>query len=87
MERAMPQRKRNEVGSMTLRFHRKVYSRSALKKAVEAFEGIAKVKVGREGEYLTADISPLDPGDDEEEIAFEFANHCLGLTIEERGEG
>lgn len=71
---------------MTLRFHKRIYSAVAVRAAVEAFEGIAKVDVAEDGDYITASVETEGPESDRE-VAREFDNYVLGETISaKRGE-
>jgi hypothetical protein len=67
-----------------LRFHREIYAGEAIDAAVKAFDGLASFDLAEETEYWVVRLSEYE----EErvgEIAGEFANHALGLTIERRG--
>jgi hypothetical protein len=70
---------------MKLRFHTKIYPREALDVATEAFEGLARVEVSVEGDYLVADVEAEEPGQ-AAEVVGEFQNYVLGETISIRGE-
>lgn len=69
---------------MKLRFHKKLYPKAAITAAVEAFEGMAKA--GKpEGDYAVVEVEPED-GADIQEVAGEFGNYVLGVSIALRGE-
>lgn len=66
-----------------LRLHRELYSGEAIDAAVEAFAGLARFELREEGEHWLVVIAECD-GERDREIAGEFSNYALGLTIEAR---
>jgi hypothetical protein len=70
---------------MTLRFHKRLYTKAAVKDAVQAFTGVARVAVRAEGDYQVVDVEAMDPADTGE-VAGELANWALGQSIVQRGE-
>ena len=71
----------------TLRFHYGLYSGQAVEQTCAAFGVCADVEFSQEEpHYIVALTSPKD-GADLNEIADEFGNFALGLTIEERRAG
>ena len=70
---------------MKLRFHKKLYARAAVGKAVDAFAPAAQIKTSVEGDHFVVEIDPEAPGD-EAEVAGEFSNYVLGETIALRGD-
>ena len=70
---------------MTLRFHKRLYTKPAIKAAAEAFAGVARVKVVTDGDYTTVEVEAQDPVDTAE-VAGELANWALGQSIVQRGE-
>ncbi|MBM4396581.1 MAG: hypothetical protein FJ087_12945 [Deltaproteobacteria bacterium] len=65
---------------MQLRFHKRIYTDAAVKKAVDAFAGIAAVGLGEDGDYITAEVEAVSP-EPGEDVAGEFDNYVLGETI------
>jgi hypothetical protein len=71
---------------MTLRFHKKIYSRAAVKSAVETYGAVATVAMHVEGEYAVVDVE-AGSQEDTAEVAGELGNWALGQSIVLRGEG
>lgn len=70
---------------MTLRFHKRLYTKAAVKSAAEAFSGVARVKVRADGDYAVVEVEAEDPADTAE-VAGELSNWALGQSIVQRGE-
>lgn len=70
---------------MTLRFHKRIYTRKALKETIEAFQGVVEVTLSSEGDHYLLEVR-VPEGDDAETVAGEMMNWALGRTIEQRGE-
>lgn len=64
-----------------LKFHSKLYSLENLKKAIKAYEKIAKFKLVKEKEYAKVEIKVLS-GRQDENIGDEFKNYALFLNIQ-----
>lgn len=64
-----------------LKFHSKLYSLENLKKAIKAYEKIAKFKLIKEKEYAKVEIKVLS-GRQDENIGDEFKNYALFLNIQ-----
>ena len=67
----------------TLRFHRDLYSGTAIDAAVGAFREVADCRLTEETAYWVVEVdaradAPLA------EVAAELANYALGLTIDQR---
>jgi hypothetical protein len=71
---------------MTLRFHKKIYSRAAVKSAVETYGAVASVAMRIEGDYAVVEVEADSP-EDTAEVAGELQNWALGQAIVLRGEG
>ena len=70
---------------MTLRFHKKIYPKATINKAIKAFEELVSASVNRDGDYFVVDLVAQDDGDPIE-LAGEFRNFVLGTAISLRGE-
>jgi len=70
---------------MTLRFHKKIYPKTAVEAAVEAFAEVAEVRLTVEGNYAVVELQPQTE-EDAAELAGEFRNFVLGTAIALRGE-
>lgn len=70
---------------MKVRFHKTLYSKSAINDAMEAFKDAADFSSGREDKHLVVGIEPNGPKEDYDEVIGEFINYVLGGTIAERG--
>ena len=67
-----------------LRFHREIYAGEAVDAAVKTFAGVASFDLVEETKYWVVRLTDYEE-QRAGEIAGEFANHALGLTIERRG--
>ncbi len=68
---------------IAVRFHRDLYSGTAVDAAVVAFREVANCRLLEEPGYWVVEVTPsLD--DDADQVAAELANYALGLTIEQR---
>ena len=65
-----------------LRFHRSLYSPSALDRAIELFAEHAEFERRDQDPYIEVDIRPKDAGS-AELLAGEFGNYVLALSVEE----
>ncbi|HOU53237.1 MAG TPA: HxsD-like protein [Myxococcota bacterium] len=70
---------------MTLRFHKRIYSRKALLETIEAFRGVADATLSTDGDHYVLEVPVPDPAE-ADEIGGEMMNWALGRTIEQRGE-
>ncbi|MBP7125553.1 HxsD-like protein [Myxococcota bacterium] len=70
---------------MTLRFHKRIYSRKALLETVEAFRGVVEARLSSDKDHFVLEVQVPDPAD-ADEIGGEMMNWALGRTIEQRGE-
>jgi len=75
----------NVGASVKIRFHKKIYPRSAIDAATEAFAGTGRFTTRADGDHLVVEIEPEAPGD-EAEVRGEFSNYVLGETIALRGD-
>lgn len=70
----------------TIRFHKKIYPRAAVKSAVDTYGTLAQVALRVEGDYAVVDVEAGSP-EDTDEVAGELQNWALGQAIVQRGEG
>ncbi|HOI08894.1 MAG TPA: HxsD-like protein [Myxococcota bacterium] len=70
---------------MTLRFHKKIYPKTAVEAAIEAFAEVGEFRVTVDGDYAVVEIRP-QVAEDTAELAGEFRNFVLGTAIALRGE-
>lgn len=71
---------------MTVRFHKKIYPRAAVKNAVETYGAVARVGLRLEGDYAVVTVEAGSEADTAE-VAGELQNWALGQAIVMRGEG
>jgi len=69
---------------MKVRFHTRLYSKTAITDAKEAFEEAADIVTSREGNHIVVEIVPKGP-EDADEVLGEFENYVLAGTIAKRG--
>jgi len=65
---------------MELRFDRRLYTKTALKEAVESFSHLATFSITEEDTQYVLTLTDID-GDVDDVIKEEFANHALYNTI------
>jgi len=70
-----------EKDKQFLKFHSKLYSLENLKKAIKAYEKIAKFKLIKEKKYAVVEIKVLSFNQNEN-IGDEFKNYALFLNIQ-----
>lgn len=70
---------------MKVRFHKTLYSKTAIDAAVAAFSDDADFSTSRVAKHVVVDIQPKGPAEDANEVIGEFLNYVLGGTIAERG--
>ena len=68
-----------------LRFHHDVYSTVALDEAIEVFKDHGELTRSEKLPYYEVEVSAPE-GTDEAELAGEFGNYVLALTVEEKRE-
>ena len=66
-----------------LLLHHELYSLPALQKTVEVFAGVGRVELHHELPHYRVEIVG-EAGEREAELAGEFGNYALALTVEER---
>jgi len=71
---------------MTLRFHKKIYPRTAVKAAVETYGAVARLSLRVEGDYAVVEVEAASP-EATAAVAGELQNWALGQAIVQRGEG
>ena len=65
-------------------FDKKVYLKSAIDAAIEAYDGLASMDVERAGDSWTVSFEGVDDRFEPEMLASEFANYVLVGTIERK---
>jgi hypothetical protein len=70
----------------SLRFHHEIYSAQALEATVEVFGEVADIESTQKMPYFEVALTAKDDAD-EDEVAGEFGNYALALTIEEKRGG
>ncbi len=69
-----------------LRFHHQAYSAAALETTAEVFDEVAEIASTQKMPYFEIALTAKDDAD-EDEVAGEFGNYALALTIEEKRGG
>ena len=61
-----------------MKMHRKIYSKTALKKTADAFAEAADISISKDGDYHVVDIRKKSQADiPAKDIASEFANYAI----------
>ncbi len=66
---------------MKLNFNKKIYKIEAIKKTVQAYNGLANFSVSHEGDYILVELTDID-ADVKDVIADEFSNYVLAQMQE-----
>jgi len=64
---------------MIIKFNKKIYRQSALKKAIKNFQRLADFSLKYQGDYFLIKIEKINP-ETKKTIKDEFLNHVLSLT-------
>lgn len=69
---------------MDLLFHRSLYSKKALEKALEEFRETAMFSMAKQGDYWVVAVEQVSEDTSLDELIGEFENYVLGAMLEQR---
>lgn len=69
---------------MELLFHRSLYSKKALEKALEEFRETAMFSMAKQGDYWVVAVEQVSEDTSLDELIGEFENYVLGAMLEQR---
>lgn len=69
---------------MDLLFHRSLYSKKALERALEEFRETAMFSMAKRGDYWVVAVDQVSEDTSLDELIGEFENYVLGAMLEQR---
>lgn len=76
----------NDTDTVTLRFHRTLYTEDAIKEAAATFEGLASFAIRTDGEHHVVDVTDVARDVDGDVVA-EFCNFALANSARSQRTG
>ncbi len=76
----------HDTDTVTIRFHRTLYTEAAIREAAATFEGLASFAIRTDGEHHVVDVSAIAPDVDGDVVA-EFCNFALANSARSQRSG